>query len=272
MTSPNASSPSATGANPGVVTLNRGLVALALYAVIFIVIQLASGVDYDEITETTGNLIGFVVIPVGVGVLALAALTVKWGAATELLSEPERTRKPVILAFLPVLIALYGMLALATTPWDEWNGSLLALIVIGTILVGIGEELVYRGYVLVGARKRFNEVGAWFISSATFGLFHGLNLITGQAVGTTVQQIGTAFLFGSTFYLVRRWSGTLLLPMALHALWDCSTFLHAGRGEADAGVATKDAAMSLPISLLVIFTIIGLIMVLRRRPEALPAA
>lgn len=265
MTTSPASPPSASATqNSGVVTPTRALIAAAAYAAIFLVIQVASGVDYDEITESTGNVIGFVVLPVGLGVAAIGALAVRWGALPELLREPDRVRKPAFLAAIPAFVVLYGVAALATTPWDEWTGSLIALILLGTLLVGVGEELLFRGYVLVGARKHLNEIGAWFVSSAAFGLFHGLNIVTGQAVGTTVQQIVTAFVFGSTFYLVRRWSGTLLLPMALHALWDFSTFLHAGRGDADPGVATEDAVMSLPITFIVLLTVIGLMVVLRR--------
>lgn len=270
-TQPPAASDAA--ARPGIVTPARALIVVAVYAVIFMTIQLISGVDYDELAESSSNLIWFVVAPVGLGVFAIGALTVKWGALPELLHEPERLRKPAFLALLPVVIALYVLIALATSPWDEWSASLIALIVIGTILVGIGEELVFRGYVLVGARQRFSEVGAWFVSSALFGLFHGLNILTGQGVGTTIQQIVMAFLIGSAFYLVRRWSGTLLLPIALHALWDCSTFLHGGRGnDAAAGVATSELLVMLPVWIAMALTVAGLVKVLRHRPAAQPAS
>lgn len=250
------------------VTPQRAVIALALYATIFLVIQVVSGVDYDKLSESTSNLMGFVVIPVGLGVLVVGALTIKWGALTEILNEPERLRTPKFLALLPVLMVLYGVLALVTTPWDDWTGTLIALILFGTILVGIGEELVFRGWVLVGARQRFSEVGAWFVSSAAFASFHGLNIVTGQSVGTTIQQIVFAFVVGTSFYLVRRWSGTLLLPMALHALWDCSTFLHQGRGGDDVGVATEAAAPMVVMPFLMLLTFLGIFLVLRRHAGA----
>lgn len=275
MSSTPAPATSESAGPTGVVTPTRALVVLAAYAVIFITIQVASGVDYDAFTESAGDLVLFVVLPVGLGVLTVAALSAKWHAWRELLDEPERTRlrAPAFLVALPAVIVPYGLFGLATAPWEDWSASMIGLILLGTILVGIGEEVVFRGYVLVGARQRLSEGGAWFASSALFGLFHGLNIITGQAVATTLQQIVAAFMIGSAFYLIRRWSGTLLAPIALHALWDCSTFLHGGRGrDAEAGVATSDLLVAIPMWLAIIITIAALVSVLRHAPDARPAS
>ena len=50
-------------------------------------------------------------------------------------------------------------------------------------MVGFAEEIVFRGYLLVGARSRYSRGRRVVLPSALFGLFHGLNIITGQAVG-----------------------------------------------------------------------------------------
>ena len=67
------------------------------------------------------------------------------------------------------------------------------------------------------------------LSSGLFALFHGLNILTGQAVGATIQQMLFAFLMGSGLYLIRRISGLLVVGMVIHGLWDFSSFRGAGR-------------------------------------------
>jgi len=73
----------------------------------------------------------------------------------------------------------------------------------------------------------------WFLSSLTFGLMHLVNLVDGQALGQTLFQVLSAFLFGTALYILRRVTGTLVWAMVLHALWDFSVFA-AGRGEPSA--------------------------------------
>ena len=43
------------------------------------------------------------------------------------------------------------------------------------------------------------------------------------SLGRTVVQIGMAFLAGSALYVTRMTTGTLLVCMLLHALWDFGT-------------------------------------------------
>ncbi|MEZ0234555.1 MAG: lysostaphin resistance A-like protein [Actinomycetota bacterium] len=88
---------------------------------------------------------------------------------------------------------------------------------VGTIAVGIAEETLTRGLVLTALRGGMGEVGAWFWSSLLFGLLHGANIVLGQDVGPTLQQIVFAFVFGSVLYAARRSTGTLLVPIVLHA-------------------------------------------------------
>lgn len=48
-------------------SLARGAAIAALYAAVFLVAGIASGVDYDELSESASNVLGFVVIPSGSG-------------------------------------------------------------------------------------------------------------------------------------------------------------------------------------------------------------
>ena len=64
----------------------------------------------------------------------------------------------------------------------------------------------------------------WFLSTLAFGVMHYANVLGGQAFGPTSLQVLNAFLFGTTLYILRRVTGSLVWAMVLHALWDFSVF------------------------------------------------
>jgi membrane protease YdiL (CAAX protease family) len=258
-----ATDPTAPTAPRVPVTLGRGLAVAVLYAVVFMVAGLVSGVDYDELSQSTSNVLGFVVIPVGLGIVVTLALAGRWGWWHRLFHEENRITRPRWRWLVPAFMCGMILVTLIAAPWDEWPVGLVLLILAGTAMVGFAEELLFRGYVLLGARARYGEVGAWFVSSAAFGLFHGLNILTGQAIGATVQQIVAAFVFGSGFYLIRRISGLLVVCMVIHALWDFSTFIGAGRG--DSGDRLTGTLAAAPFMYGAIITIVAVLVITFRR-------
>jgi len=121
---------------------------------------------------------------------------------------------------VPALALLAALIGIATFDWDSPRTDVLPLLAVGVLLVGFSEELLTRGLLIVGLRPAMKEPMVWFVTSLLFGLMHGLNIIGGQAVGTTLQQIVFAFVLGTAFYVTRRVTGTLLVCMVLHAVWD----------------------------------------------------
>jgi uncharacterized protein len=244
-------------------SLARAGMVAALYAVVVAVGGLVSGMDYDELSDSTSNVVGFVIIPVGLGILATLTLTARWGWWHAIFREDGRQTWPRWARLIPALFVMAIVVTLIVAPWGDWSAGLVLLILLGTMMVGFAEEIVFRGYLLVGARARFSEAGAWFVTSALFGLFHGLNILTGQSVGTTVQQVVFAFVLGSGLYLVRRVSGLLVVAMVIHGLWDFSTFIGAGRGE-DTG-AIPDTIAAAPFTWATMLVTIATLGVLFRR-------
>lgn len=203
----------------------RPLVTVVLvlgYVAIVGVTWAALGVDYETMGDSTSNAVRGIVIPVALASAALAAATTYLGWWQPDLRE--RDRAPRWLWVVPALMVIPGLGSLAGgfDPAGRGGGLLLALAV-GTLLVGFGEELLTRGTGLVGLRGGFAELGAWFSSCVIFGLLHALNVLFGQSLGSTVQQVVLAFLAGSVLYITRRVSGTLVVGMLLHAWIDFST-------------------------------------------------
>lgn len=223
-------------------SLARGLAVAALYAGVFLASGLVSGVDYDKLSGSASNMVGFAVVPVGLASLASLALTARRGWWDALLREEHRLVSPRWARLVPVMFMLAIVTSLIVAPWHQWSGGLVVLVLAGTLMVGFGEELVFRGYLLVGARARLCERGAWFWTSLLFGLFHGLNILTGQGVGQTIRQVVVAFVLGGGLYLVRRVSGRLVIAMVMHGLWDFAAFISAGRGYAATDAVTGTVA------------------------------
>ena len=96
--------------------------------------------------------------------------------------------------------------------------------------VGFGEEMITRGSMIVGLRSRFGEGRVWLISTLLFSALHVPNVIFGLPMLAMPIQVLLTFIMGSGLYAMRRMSGTLILPMVLHGLWDSSLFLNVATG------------------------------------------
>ncbi|GAD16469.1 metal-dependent membrane protease [Lentilactobacillus otakiensis DSM 19908 = JCM 15040] len=90
---------------------------------------------------------------------------------------------------------------------------------------GIFEELLCRGLLLSGflsvfknAKYKFTE--AALASGIFFGLFHFLNLTSGQSFLPTLQQATYAFVIGAIFASIRLTTNTLTWVILIHALID----------------------------------------------------
>jgi hypothetical protein len=62
------------------------------------------------------------------------------------------------------------------------------------------------------------EVGVFVASSITFGLLHGIDVLNGQGVKTTVTQVVLTAVFGGAIYIVLRAEGTCWKPAPVPAV------------------------------------------------------
>jgi uncharacterized protein len=233
-----------------------GLAIFVVYAAIFSIGFLASGVDYDQVGDTTSNVIKAIVIPVGIGALALLLLTYFLGWWRPVFRDEDRAPRWTLL--MPVIMAAAILVGLLTADWGGRDPSFIVWLLIGTLFVGIAEETLTRGLLLVSFRGGMGEVGVWFWTSLLFGALHGLNILFGQSVGSTMQQIVFAFVFGSVLYASRRATGVLLVPIVLHWLWDFSTFM-ASSGEGTASTAATTSLQGLVAYGAIVVLIVALI-------------
>jgi len=203
-----------------------GIVLFVVYATIFSVGFLASGVDYDVVGDTTSNVMKAIVLPVGVGALVLLLVTHFFGWWRPVFRDEDRAPRWTLL--IPAFLAAAIVAGLVTADWGSRDASFIVWLLVGTLFVGIAEETLTRGLLLTALRGGMNEVGVWFWTSLVFGALHALNILFGQSLGATIQQVVFAFVLGSVLYACRRATGLLVIPIVLHALWDFTTFLSSG--------------------------------------------
>ncbi len=196
------------------------------YAVLFLVLEKFLGPSYTDIGKSADTVLRGIVIPLSICTVVTAGLTTWLGWWRPVLRE-----RPLGVKWMWAIPIALGVLVLIGIDWAQISSlgaSYLLWLAVGTLLVGFNEEIAYRGLSLVAFRGEYKEVYVWLLTSLLFGLLHGANVFLGQALVPTIQQIGFAFVLGSVFYVVRRVTGLLAVPMVLHALWDFGSFTWAG--------------------------------------------
>lgn len=178
-------------------------------------------------------------------------------------------------SWLPLLyLALFASLSgLAGFPPLRAAGIAL----INTLLVGLSEEVMFRGLLYPSLRRRFGIWTAVLLSSAVFGAVHVLNVFMVGNLFQALLQATTASLTGVVLAALMLRSGSLVWPVVYHALWDFLTFAMISTSGPAAGAAptqTPSLAHLVPIALVLpnFLFALWLIKALPRDPVALARA
>lgn len=201
-----------------------GILPYVGYLAIFFATWAINDVDYETIGDTAESAKLHYAFPTlfASAFLVVAVTALGWWRIT--LFDKERSG-PAWAWFGPIAMVLLAAGSYATINTGNIEEGLVLWSVLGAIGVGFGEEMVTRGTLLVGLRSRFPEGKVWLYSTLLFSALHIPNVIFGLRPSGLAFQLLNTFIFGSFLYAMRRLSGTLLLPMFLHGLWDSSVFL-----------------------------------------------
>lgn len=122
------------------------------------------------------------------------------------------------LYFLPMLVLMTGNL------WGgagiAYEGSAQLFAVLSMLLVGVVEELIFRGLLFRALLEQNAPPVAITISAVTFGIGHIVNLLAGQGGLESVIQVLFAVAWGFLFTLVFYHSGSLLVCIFVHGMVD----------------------------------------------------
>jgi membrane protease YdiL (CAAX protease family) len=207
-------------------TALTAIAAILGYLVVVFTVWAATGLEYDTVGDTVENVRKGVVLSMILGFLYLAAVTTALGWWKPALFEPRKVGSRWMW-LIPAFLVIGTVANLATTKWGEIDdvATYTFWLAVGCVFIGFNEELLTRGLAIVGGRGSMHEKWVWVFSGAIFALLHAPNAFFGQSVGSTAFQMVFAFAVGTAYYVTRRISGTLIVTMILHALWDFSTFV-----------------------------------------------
>ncbi|PIE31367.1 MAG: hypothetical protein CSA55_05890 [Ilumatobacter coccineus] len=116
----------------------------------------------------------------------------------------------IVLVVLQITLGKYG----------DADMSLIWTIVGTTIMVGIGEEMIFRGILMGAVREKRGAYVAVLWSAGVFGFLHSTNILGGQAVGPTLAQVLSAGLSGVLYAWVVIKVRNVIPTMVYHAVWD----------------------------------------------------
>lgn len=199
------------------------------YLAIFFTTWAINGVDYLRIGESAETTKLWYALPTlfGCAFLVVAISVLGWW---RIVLFDNSKSGPLWVWVLPILIAGIILNNFSGLDSGKLSPELLLWSTLGAVGVGFGEEMITRGSMIVGLRSRFPEVKVWLISTLLFSALHVPNVIFGLPMSAMPIQVLLTFIFGSGMYVIRRTSGTLILPMVLHGLWDSSLFLSFATG------------------------------------------
>ncbi len=131
--------------------------------------------------------------------------------------------KSITAALFSVLfIALIGngVLRFATGNYVGKDMTLLFTIIFATLLVGISEELMFRGILLPALVTKRGKIRAVLISSIMFGLLHSVNIIGGLPAKEMLVQVILTSIIGILFSCIALEIKNIIPLMIYHWLWD----------------------------------------------------
>ena len=102
----------------------------------------------------------------------------------------------------------------------RYDGITTVMAVLSFLLVGVAEEIIFRGFLFNGMKRTGSLTVAVVVSAITFGMGHIVNLLTGHATMETLVQVLFAIAWGFLFTFAYLKSGSLLPCIAIHGLID----------------------------------------------------
>jgi uncharacterized protein len=171
--------------------------------------------------------------------------------------SPFTERRRWWMLAIPIVLVIQIVGLCLDVPWSEQTVSVVLIYLVGSLLIGFGEELYFRGIFRVGVLGHHGELAALLITSLAFGFAHTVGfLFDGSGVLSILIKTLLLAMDGALFYGALRATGTLWVPILLHGLGDWARFL--GTGDNDStrtGFSNGDIISAVTVTLTAVLSI-----------------
>lgn len=180
----------------------------------------AGGTGGSATYTETGAIWARTVVPVGASLVFAVVVVTRLGWWRPVLHDHKPVRRWVWV--VPGVLALTALAATNYPGLAQTSPGFVASLLLGTMLIGLTEELMSRGVGVTAFRVNgYSERAVALWTSLIFGLSHAASLLGGP-VG--LIQVVYTMVGGLLFYLTRRATGGLLGAVLVHGLWDFGLF------------------------------------------------
>jgi membrane protease YdiL (CAAX protease family) len=152
----------------------------------------------------------------------------------------------VLIAMWVVCLTGLSHVSLSAAQWQ-----LLAIAGFTTLLVGLGEETLYRGIVLHAFLTTNRVRWAMLVSAIGFSLLHAVNVFGGVPLLSVPMQLVMTFLFGFFFAPLMLKLNNIVPLMIFHWLWDFVLFAAPLVGEQTHTAVSAIALFNIPIEIII---------------------
>lgn len=227
-------------------------IVVLIVATVFTLDRTLGTPGYTDTGSLARELVARTAFPLAFVCLVVTAL--RWWRPV--LVDDRPVRRWVWLVPVAILVTTLG-----ATNWPglaEKSTAFVCLLLLGSLMVGFAEELLFRGIgVTVFRTNGYSERAVALWTTVIFSLAHAASLLGGPL--QVLSTLGTGYLY----YLVRRVSGGIVLAALVHGLWDFGVF--------SAGVVQDEVYGAVPSFLVVEIVLLLVLLVFHRRIAPRPA-
>lgn len=196
--------------------VNRHPLSFSLLLVLFLVSSVV--IFHALFPAISAMTVGIIFTMMQAGVVVLLVALLGWWRDTGFAKLPQWRDLPL---YWPVLMPVLALVLQGVT---LSNLGMLPALFLLSILIGIGEEGIFRGLIL-RALEPAGIMRAAGISGLLFGLVHATNLFIGQDPVYTLFQVVSNIPGGFALAAMRFRSRSIWLLVAIHMINDFSQFV-----------------------------------------------